>query len=302
MLREIPLARHAWELLKPIQSNADTINVERHLPAQFQLAPPKFEPGMTAHSGYHNPPNVTMGERSPSIEPHLPQKSQPTNSNSSPDPTYGSDSSEYPMSPQTVGFNQPRRQSQSETMDKTFQSLAQKTAEYHQIQNTAGEPPASPGLVSPLAASPPPKRPSATGSSGQSTSSVKPSTISASQSKKGRFWGVSSSKKESSTDTNSLSSTSEPQKTEEIQLEGLKSMLKYSVKGKSSKAINVCLSQNSTHAIFWSRPAIHIWDVGTTPPTAERMIRTESTCVLAAVTKTYLAYIIGIRGQRLTVK
>ena len=68
MLREIPLARHAWELLKPLQSNADTVNVERHLPTQFQLAPPKFENGMPFQSGYPNIPNPTVAHTPPNIE------------------------------------------------------------------------------------------------------------------------------------------------------------------------------------------------------------------------------------------
>ena len=53
MAREISLARHTWDLLKPLEPSADTINVERHLPTQFQLAPPK-ETGMIFHSGYRN--------------------------------------------------------------------------------------------------------------------------------------------------------------------------------------------------------------------------------------------------------
>src|SRR5215469_15768414 len=43
MAREITLARRTWDLLKPLEVNADTINVERHLPSQFQLSPPKLE-------------------------------------------------------------------------------------------------------------------------------------------------------------------------------------------------------------------------------------------------------------------
>jgi hypothetical protein len=300
MLREIPLARHTWELLKPIQSNADPVNVERHLPSQFQLAPPKSEPGMAVHSGYHNPPNTTAGERSLSIEPP-PRQSQPAYTSPS--------STQYPMSPQSVGspiqssLQNPTEYHPSQSpisADGKFQSLAQKTDEYRRLRSSSGEQPVSPDIVSPTLPNASRIRPSATV---KPTASVKSTSVSTGRSVKGSFWaGFSSPKKESSTDTTSLSSGSDAQKTEEIHLDGLKSMLKTSVRGKSSKVINVCLSQNSTHALFWTRPAIHIWDVGTTPPTAERMVQTNSTCVLAAVTKTYLAYVIGGRGQRLTVR
>lgn len=44
-----------------------------------------------------------------------------------------------------------------------------------------------------------------------------------------------------------------------------------------------------------------MWDIGLSPPVLGRAVATESTCVLAAVTKVHLAYIIGTRGQKLTV-
>ena len=158
--------------------------------------------------------------------------------------------------------------------------------------------------MSPLVSNLPRIGPSTTVGSRSSQSFRSPPASTSGQSEKTKpFWKFHGSKKESIADSSSLSSaTLESQKLEEIPLDGLKSVLKSSVIGKSSKIINVYLSQNSTHALFWTRPAIHIWDVGTTPPTSERIVRTESTCALAAVTKTYLAYIIGTRGQRLTVK
>jgi len=76
---------------------------------------------------------------------------------------------------------------------------------------------------------------------------------------------------------------------------------KSSSRGKHGKNINVYLSQNSTHALFWTQPSIHILDVGTSPPSIIRAVSTESTCVLAAITKVHLAYIIGTRDQKLTV-
>jgi hypothetical protein len=74
------------------------------------------------------------------------------------------------------------------------------------------------------------------------------------------------------------------------------------LRGRSAKKVNVYLSENSTNALFWTQASIHLWDVGTSPPTIKRAISTESTCVLAAVTKAYLAYIVGNRDQKLTVR
>jgi hypothetical protein len=55
MVREITLARGIWDLLKPLESNADTINVARHLQTQFQLAPPKPDVGIQFHPVFANP-------------------------------------------------------------------------------------------------------------------------------------------------------------------------------------------------------------------------------------------------------
>lgn len=114
------------------------------------------------------------------------------------------------------------------------------------------------------------------------------------------------SKKEplpSTGDTSSLSSTTlESQKLEEIPLKQLANAPKIAAKGKGNKIINVHLSQNSTYALFWTQAAIHMWDIGTSPPTIKRTISTDSVCLLAAVTKRYLTYVVGNRDQRLTVR
>lgn len=113
------------------------------------------------------------------------------------------------------------------------------------------------------------------------------------------------SRKEShkpSADSSSLSSTTlESQRLDEVSLKSLTNVSKGAVKGKSGKNINVQLSQNSTHALFWTPSSIQLLDLGESPPALVRMISTESTCVLAAVTKVHLAYIIGTRDQKLTV-
>ncbi|XWW92697.1 hypothetical protein V2A60_000622 [Cordyceps javanica] len=42
--RELPLARKVWELLSPLQVNADAVNVERHMSNSFQFGSPDTEP------------------------------------------------------------------------------------------------------------------------------------------------------------------------------------------------------------------------------------------------------------------
>jgi hypothetical protein len=94
----------------------------------------------------------------------------------------------------------------------------------------------------------------------------------------------------------------EAQRLEEISLSALLSTQKAHSRGKPSKNINVSLSHNSTLGLFWTQLLIHVWDMGTSPPTMMRAILPESTCILAAVAKAHLAYIIGTRDQKLTVR
>lgn len=105
-----------------------------------------------------------------------------------------------------------------------------------------------------------------------------------------------------SADSSSLSSTAiEAQKLEEIPLGALHGLSKTSSRAKGPKSIHVELSKTSTLALFWAQQTIHVWDVGPSPPVMTRSILTESTCILAAVAKLHLAYVIGTRDQRLTV-
>jgi hypothetical protein len=104
-----------------------------------------------------------------------------------------------------------------------------------------------------------------------------------------------------SVETSSISSnTYEQQKPEEISLKSLIDSSKSH--GHKKPTVRVCLSSNSTHALFWTQALLHIWDVGTCPPTLTRTVPTESTCLKAAMTKSYLAYITGPREQKLTVR
>lgn len=101
-------------------------------------------------------------------------------------------------------------------------------------------------------------------------------------------------------DSSSLSSGAlESQKLEEIPLSSLVQGSKS--RGRAAKTIQTYLSQNSTLALFWSQFQLQIWDIGSSPPTVLRGISTDSTCILATVARTHAAYIIGTRDQRLTV-
>lgn len=106
-----------------------------------------------------------------------------------------------------------------------------------------------------------------------------------------------------SADTSSISSsTLDQQKLEEIPLDGLLNASKSKSQGRGKVGINVYLAPNSTRALFWTPNLIQIWDVGTSPPTFTRAISPENTCLMAAVTKSFLAYITGPRDQKLTVR
>ena len=120
---------------------------------------------------------------------------------------------------------------------------------------------------------------------------------------KWRMFGSKKAPTGHSGDTSSLSSTTlESQKLEEIPLSALSTTSSKSSRSKTTKNINVYLSQISTLSLFWNQLSIHVWDAGTSPPTMIRAISTESTCLLAAVGRKYLAYIIGTRDQKLTVR
>lgn len=317
MLREVCLARHAWELLKPLEVNADTINVERHLPTQFQLAPPKSETGILFNSGF-----LISGasSRVPEIEPVSPQQIRSNfHGSSSEDRSRSVTYSLVTPGPNSPGFRQahtPRTEFSSDNLtssDGATQMDSQKTPE---PPNTTILPKSTPSFFSPesIGASQVYQNPYVDRSTSsvsvpvQVTRSRTVPTLSPPPEKGKMSWRskLTRSRKETykaSGDTSSLSSTTlESQRLEEISLKSLVTASKSTVRGKNSKNINVSLSQNSTHGIFWTQPSIHILDVGNSPPSIIRAISTESTCVLAAITKVHLAYIIGTRDQKLTVR
>lgn len=300
------LARQTWECLGSFQPDADTINVERHLPTQFQLGPPKQENASLLPPGYVSMPGVGPERpREPGVfaSPHTGKSAlaSPTFMDL-PGPAYPG-----PVSPQTPSFYQtsmplrsepsrpdtsgdPRRRATEETepafapLDHSF--LTEPPPFSHdspgfrrQLGQEDPAPVHTPRTV-PLVASP-----------------------EKGKSKWRLFAGSKKAPAPSAGDSSSLSSTTlEGQKLDEISLSALLGTQKPHSRGKPSKSVNVYLSQSSTLVLFWTQLLIHIWDVGTSPPTIVRAIMPESTCILAAVAKMHLAYVIGTRDQKLTVR
>ena len=314
-LREISLARRTWDLLKPLESNIDTINVERHLPTQFRIAPPKVDMSTMTHPRYSNVSSVG-GQRSFQPEPSPPYHGQ--------SPFQGSNSPELYcpepkvlLSPVSPGFHPdlhmpryvPSPSDNSNSNEGATRIDTNRIADDRRSSTGQMEPPFSPDFVIAGGANQPRFEPSSSVAPSGTVSfiSTRSTTIAAPPEKGKSRWmpKLARSRKDSaaaSGDTSSLSSTIlESQRLEEVPLKNLTAMPKKTVRGKSAKNINVYLSQNSTYALFWTQASVHIWDIGASPPALMRAISTESTCILAAVTKRYLAYIIGTRDQKLTV-
>jgi len=281
IVREVSIVRHTWEMLKPLEPNADTINVERHLPTQFQLAPPKSEAGIFP-PGYGNV--LSSGLRGSS------SRGSPERSRS------------IPMSP---GYRGPLDAPRMDSMDTSISKEV--VADMVKVDSQKSEAPFSPDLIGSPALSQA-REPSASIVSFEPVPPVRSRTVpvvAPLDKGKSKWRSKFGSRKEPSGpsgDTSSLSSaTLESQRLDEISLKALTSVSKKHPKGKGPKSVNVYLSQNSTYALFWTSLSIYIWDIGMSPPTLGRAVATESTCVLAAVTKVHLAYIIGTRDQKLTV-
>lgn len=108
---------------------------------------------------------------------------------------------------------------------------------------------------------------------------------------------------QSSSDASSISTGEvESEKLEEISLQRLKDTFKTSGKGKTNKNIYVSLSQNSTDAVFWTQSSVEVWDVGTTPATFIQSFTADGSYIVAAVSKTHLAYIFLSRDRALIVR
>lgn len=307
MVREIPLARHAWELLKPLEANADTINVERHLSTNFHLAPPKCDATIP-----HRPSYSYIANAVNPLSPVSPETETFTQSHFRPVFTSGSNSPDPPRAiPQPLpspGYRQRVDTAQTDVSRSDNPSIVDDVVEAPlplfsttSLPTTINEPP-------------PPLSRQQTSTSVVSFDPVplsrKKTLLSSSkevEKTKSRWRSrLTGSKKENFTpsiDSSSLSSnTLESQRLEEVPLKSLIHSQKMSSRGRGAKNVNVYLSQNSCYALFWTQPVIHLWDIGTSPPTLKREFSTDGNCVLAAVTQMYLAYIVGTRDQKLTVR
>ena len=254
------------------------------MPTQFQLAPLKAETCIPVYPGYSNILRAD-GQRSHDPEPSSPSRSGPV----FPRSTFPGRSSDIPqavISPHCPSFLQrldaPQIESSSSdnltSLDGAHSVETQRMALAQRTLNGAVE--------SPLSAESPyselsPLSPNFVVTRGENqprieqlTSAVsfepvpfrKTRTVSlAVQPEKGKSGWTSKltgSRRSSfgdSGDTSSLSSTTlESQRLEEISLESLTNAAQISGREKSTKYINVYLSQNSTYALFWTQPSIHI--------------------------------------------
>jgi hypothetical protein len=325
-MREMTLASQVWDLLEPYESHLDAINLERHAPTYFQLPPPRTEGGASYNSSYTT--SITSKSKlSFDTEPPSPFHGRTTfasaaaqdRSRSLPHNITPSQISPSQISPSVGSFSQrldtPSTQySSTEIMpvESSRHNESQKLAELRKVSTSnTDEITFAPDHAYPPTSSPQ-EQPGGNdpGSYFVSRSATLSNHHERKKAKGGSKWmsAFTTSRKESMTgqslDTSSLSSsTIESQRLNEISLDNLVRMPKKSSisKSKAAKAINVFLSQNSTNALFWSQSLIQIWDVGASPPAMTRVFPTESSCYKAAVTKTYLACIIGTRDPRLTV-
>ncbi len=305
MIREISLVRETWELLKPLELYGDTVNVERHLPSQFQLPSPRFETSMP-QLGYRKvPTQILYDTESPS--PPYGQSPFPSSMWSERDQSL----SQSLVSPNSAAFHQvpdtPRTESSEAFTANSYFDTPRNT---HASVRSVARPtdlPLSPELVigeggsrSQLASTPAMSFESNSLTRYQSVPIVlQPDKC------KSRWKKLTVSKRESTKtlcdSSSSSSNTLESQKLEEISLKDLMNASKASFRGKGARNINVHLSQNSSYVLFWTQSTINIFDIGTSPPILSRSVSPESTCVLAAVTKTHLAYVMGTGNQKLTV-
>ena len=314
LAREISLVRHTWDLLKPLESSSDTISVERHLPTQFQLAPPKetgllFNPGYGIGDGAGR--HQSQDAESSSVSHHpMPLRLTSTDQSRT--------TSQALPSVNSTGYHPPLDTPATEL--STSENVASLSAAERALLDpltvvdsrgdsiTAVGPPFSPDSIISHAFSHAKSQPMTSTVISESSHLVRSRALRvvAPPEKVKSNWrsklGTRKDSLKASGDTSSLSSTTlEAQRFDEISLKSLATASKTTARGKSAKNINVSLSHNSTYALFWTQTSIHMWDVETSPPIMVRAIATESTCLLAALTKVHLAYMIGTRDQKLTV-
>ncbi|KAG4027877.1 hypothetical protein MFRU_026g00580 [Monilinia fructicola] len=325
LMREMTLARQVWDLLEPFESHADSVNLERHVPTYFQLPPPKTDGGLPFHPAYNNSSASNLKMRTYDTEPPSPFHNKTTFTSAAAQDRSRSLPHTMPsqVSPTVGTFGQrldtpntlPSSSSDMTSLDGSRSGEGLRMPELRKTSTATDEMPFSSDYISGQGSSSL-NDPATSGMIGEPGNpfGIRPSMgHSHSDKKKSKggskwtsvFTGV---RKDSGTgqtvETTSLSSSAlEAQRLDEINLESLVRVpRKTSTKSKTAKAINISLSQNSTNGLFWTQSLIQIWDIGASPPAMTRVFPTESSCYKAAVTKMYLAYIIGTRDPKLTLR
>lgn len=307
--RELPLARKVWELLHPLQVNADSVGAERHMSNSFQIGSPDTEPHdlfsySTFTSGLGgNIPMTLDAELMPAQRMPPATGVAPSimglSSNNSLGPSYSVPKKENALLAHIrpwMTANPPAQRDISPELnpDSSYsQQGRDSVAEfpYFSIETASSGRPSMADQSSISSPAPP-----------------RPQTVA---DKARRSWKVplpfQSTKRPLPTvsgETSSIASNHiDEYPIEEIPLGGLFGAgLKTSAKTKAVAGVHVALSQSSTYGLLWGQCMIHVWDLSTTPPSQVRTIPTESGCILAAVGRRYVAYVIGSRGQKLTVR
>lgn len=297
MMREILAVRHAWDMLKPLESNFETTSVERHLASQFKLAAPKVEAGIPLNQTYNSsPPNHTVSPVSPDRSRSISNTLISPTSPGIPE-IIGAPRTEVSHADGLLSVDGVRHTDSSEATDRMETTsisatdiVPMSTSDSRSFQDSQSR--FESVLSLPLT--------SRTSLSSHVVPSVVPPSVRMSSKSKWKL-NIGASRKpstKSSGDSSTLSSTTlESQKLEEISLKGLMATTRNSVRGRNAKNINVTISQNSTYVLFWTQACINVWDVRTSSPILGREVLTDSSCLLAAATRVHLAYMIGTRDK-----
>ncbi|OAA66293.1 WD40/YVTN repeat-like-containing domain protein [Cordyceps fumosorosea ARSEF 2679] len=305
--RELPLARKVWELLSPLQVKADSVNVERHMLNSFQYGSPDIEPHegfsySTFTAGFGGTiPAALDAQMMPTHAASVTKETAPSimdqSSNNSLGPSYSISKKENSLLAHIrpwITAEPPRREMSPEITPGSSHSQQGNSSvaglSYFSIDTISSGKPSmrEPSMTYPAVQKLP----------------VGPD-------KSRQRWRVPilfpSGKRPLPTVSGESSSVSsnqvDEQPMEEIPLRGLVGMgLKSATKTKAIANIHVALSTSSAYGLLWSQSMIHVWDLSTTPPSQTRTIPTDSTCILATVGRRYVAYVMGSREQKLTLR
>ncbi|KAI9150462.1 hypothetical protein HJFPF1_10229 [Paramyrothecium foliicola] len=291
--REVQVARRAWELLGDLEIDAGAINVARHLSTAFQTKP---EP-LSVDTGFGLGPADPFDNRDKKLHPYSNSSQYQLYSGRPPLPSPSSTGHAASVTSFLPSPSSPPRFFDS--MGPFGQARSRQGSSSH-FSSTGLDHPADPSsaqIESSLDLSKP-----------QTTSLRRASEASTEKTKPRWKLPFSSSKKPAppppiiSGDSSSLSSSAtENHRVDEISLASLVNADRGHSRGKAGKAVNVHLSQSST-MVFWTQFSLEAWNGATNPPTLLCRIPMASTCILAVVSDVYLAFVVGTRDQKLTLK